>query len=42
VLDGKTVSQVNLSENGRTIAGNSAVIKVTFTDGTAALYRVDL
>jgi hypothetical protein len=40
-LDGKTVSQVLLASNGRTIAGNSAVFTASFTDGTVALYRVD-
>jgi hypothetical protein len=40
-LDGKTVSQVLLADNGRTIAGNSAVFTASFTDGTVALYRVD-
>jgi hypothetical protein len=40
-LDGKTVSQVLLADNGRTIAGNSAVFTASFTDGTTALYRVD-
>jgi hypothetical protein len=42
VLDGKTVSQLELSNNGRTIAGKSVVFTATFTDGTRALYRVDL
>lgn len=40
-LDGKVVSALNLSRNGRTIADNAAVFTATFRDGTTALYRVD-
>ena len=42
VLDGKIVAGLELSRNGRTIAGRSFVFTVTFTDATKALYRVDL
>ncbi len=41
-LDGKTVTGLKLSDNGRTIALNSAVFTATFSDGSSALYRVDL
>ena len=41
-LDGKTVTGLQLSDNGRTIARNSAVFTATFSDGSSALYRVDL
>jgi hypothetical protein len=41
-LDGKTVKSVQLSENGRSLSGNSIVFTATFTDGITALYRVDL
>jgi hypothetical protein len=40
-IDGKTISKLSLSRNGRTIADNAAVFTATFTDGTTALYRVD-
>jgi hypothetical protein len=41
-LDGKTISALTLSGNGRAIAGNSLVFTATFTDSSKALYRVDL
>ena len=41
-LEGKTVTGLKLNENGRTIARNSAVFTATFSDGSSALYRVDL
>ena len=41
-LDGKIVSGLKLSDNGRAIADNSAVFAATFRDGSKALYRVDL
>jgi hypothetical protein len=42
MLDGKTISFLSLSDNGRAIADNYVVFKVQFTDGVQALYRVDL
>jgi hypothetical protein len=41
-LDGKVVRSVGLSQNGRSLAGNAAVISVYFSRGEQILYRVDL
>jgi hypothetical protein len=41
-LDGKTISALTLSGNGRAIAGNSFIFTATFTDSSKALYRADL
>jgi hypothetical protein len=41
-LAGKTVENIKLSTNGRSLAGNSAVFTVEFQGGGQALYRVDL
>jgi hypothetical protein len=41
-LAGKTVQNIKLSTNGRSLAGNSAVVTVEFQGGGQALYRVDL
>lgn len=42
MLDGKEISQLQLSSNGRAISDNYVVFNATFTDGVQALYRVDL
>ena len=41
-LDGKTIKELTLNENGRTIADNYVVFIATFSDNSKALYRVDL
>ena len=41
-LDGKTIKEFTLNENGRTIADNYVVFVATFNDNSKALYRVDL
>lgn len=42
LLDGKTVTSLSLSNNGRAIAKNSVVFLAGFSDAPSALYRVDL
>jgi hypothetical protein len=41
-LNGKVVKGLQLSNNGRAIAGNHVVFTATFTDGSSSLYRADL
>ena len=41
-LDGKTIKELSLNEDGRTISDNYVVFTATFSDNSRALYRIDL
>jgi hypothetical protein len=40
-LDGKVITELALSDNGRALSGNYAVFTATFSNSSKALYRVD-